>query len=397
VSLRVVSAVARRWAATRAFVTRVSPRARDVLAVLASLAATLGVGASRYHDHGLSTWLLVSVGVSLVATAALWGRRALPVVVTLIAMVGAAVSAVPVALVVAVMTLAIRRRDRVLALVVAVTYVGDVTHTAVTGGNVAAGILSSALVWAAVVAFGAYVGARRDLIESLRQRAETAEAERELRVDQARLGERTRIAGEMHDVLAHKVSLIALHAGGLEVNPDAGPEQVERTAALVRTTAREALEDLRRVLGVLRTDGSLASSDLVPQPRLSDVDQLIEASRAAGVVIRYEREVIGTPPDDVSRTAHRIVQESLTNVHKHARSAATDVRLTGAAGRGLDVEVRNRVPVAAASLLPGSGLGLVGLGERVALVGGELHAGPTPDGGWCVRAQLPWPQTQEVA
>ena len=101
----------------------------------------------------------------------------------------------------------------------------------------------------------------------MRERADRAESERELRAEQARLGERTRIAQEMHDVLAHKVSLIALHAGGLELNPDAGPEQVERSAVLIRSTARQALEDLRGVLGVLRADESADGATLAPQPK----------------------------------------------------------------------------------------------------------------------------------
>jgi len=312
------------------------------------------------------------------------------VTVTLVALVAALVSALPVALVIGMLTLTIRRRDRVLAALAVLIYVTDVVHSVGTGTGVVAAVVTTALFWAAVIAIGAYVGARRDLLVSLRQRAETAEAERELRADQARLGERTRIAREMHDVLAHKVSLIALHAGGLEVNPDAGPEQVERTAALVRTTAREALDDLRRVLGVLRADASPDGLDLAPQPGLPEITRLVEASRAAGIDVDLRCSVVGQPPAVLGRTAHRVVQESLTNVHKHARSAATTVSLAGSTGASLDVEVRNRAPVAAASLLPGSGMGLVGLAERVALVGGHLESGPTQDGGWCVRAQLPW-------
>ena len=342
-------------------------------------------------------WQVTVPLVSAVAAVALWWRRRRPVLVTVIALVAAVVTHVPVALTFALLTLAIRRRDRVLALLTALAIANESVHALASGSNWFAATIGSALPYLAVVAFGAYVGARRDLVESLRLRAETAEAERELRAGQARLGERTRIAGEMHDVLAHKVSLIALHAGGLEVNPDAGPEQVERTAALVRTTAREALEDLRRVLGVLRTDLSTDGSDLAPPPRIADIERLVAASRAAGVSITLTCDVEGTPPADVSRTAHRVVQESLTNVHKHARSAATDVRVRGRAGVGLDVEVANREPVAAASLLPGAGLGLVGLTERVSLVGGRLDAGPTPDGGWRVAAHLPWPDAGEAS
>jgi signal transduction histidine kinase len=386
---RSVTAVRLRWRRLRAFVARISPRARDVLFVLVSLGSGIGYAGSQYAKHS-GVWLAVVLVTVGLASVALWWRRRLPVTVTLATLVAAMASGLPVALVIGMLTLTIRRRDRVLAVIAGLVYVADVVHSITTGSGVVTTLITTALFWAAVIAIGAYVGARRDLLVSLRQRAETAEAERELRAEQARLAERTRIAREMHDVLAHKVSLIALHAGGLEVNPDAGPEQVERTAALVRTTAREALDDLRRVLGVLRADASADGLDLAPQPGLPEIAALVEASRAAGIDVDLRCAVVGEPPAVLGRTAHRVVQESLTNVHKHARSAATVVSLAGSAGAGLEVEVRNRAPVAAASLLPGAGMGLVGLTERVALVGGDLVSGPTQDGGWCVRARLPW-------
>jgi len=197
----------------------------------------------------------------------------------------------------------------------------------------------------------------------------------------------------MHDVLAHKVSLVALHAGALEVNPGVGPEQVERTAALMRGTAAEALEDLRQVLGVLRSDAGSASADgtLAPQPGLDRLEPLVASSRAAGVPVELELSVAGAPPDLPARTAYRVVQEALTNVHKHARGAATCVRVVGGPGTALEVEVINRPPVSSASLIPGAGLGLVGLAERVSLTGGSLWFGPLPDGGWRVAARMPWP------
>jgi signal transduction histidine kinase len=374
----------------RAFGSRISPRAHDVVFILVSLGFGLGYAASR-DGKSPDDWVFVLVVVGILAAASLWWRRSHPVAVTLFTLVCAAITGVPAALTLALFTLAIRRRDRVLWWITAACYVVDVVRTAITDDmNLVSIIATSTLYFAAVLAFGAYVGARRDLVRTLRERAETAEAERELRADQARLGERHRIAQEMHDVLAHKVSLIALHAGALEVNAGAGPEQVERTAALVRTTAREALEDLRRVLGVLRTDDSPDGSDLAPAPGIAEIDRLVEASRAAGVDVELHRDVHGDPPDVLSRTAYRVVQESLTNVHKHARAAATVVGLRGGPGAGLDIEVRNRVPVSAATLLPGAGMGLVGLSERVGLVGGELEWGRAEDGGWRVQAHLPW-------
>jgi signal transduction histidine kinase len=376
-----------RWWRARMF----GPRARDVLFVLVVLGINLGYAASR-DGKSADDWVFVLVVVGIASAVALWWRRGHPVAVTLISLACAAVTGIPAALTVALFTLAIRRRDRVLWAITGLCFVVDVIRTAFTDDqmNLVSIILTSTLYFAAVLAFGAYVGARRDLVTSLRERAETAEAERELRADQARLGERHRIAQEMHDVLAHKVSLIALHAGALEVNAGAGPEQVERTAALVRTTAREALDDLRRVLGVLRTDDSSDGSDLAPAPGIAEIGRLVEASRVAGVEVDLRCEITGTPPAVLGRTAYRIVQESLTNVHKHARAASTVVLLSGAEGAGLDVEVRNQLPVSAATLLPGSGMGLVGLSERVELVGGDLEWGRARDGGWRVQAHLPW-------
>jgi signal transduction histidine kinase len=211
------------------------------------------------------------------------------------------------------------------------------------------------------------------------------------------LGERARIAQEMHDVLAHKVSLIALHAGGLEVNPAVGPEKVEGSARLIRETARQAMEDLREVLGVLRSDVSVDGADLAPVPRAADLERLVEESRDAGVSVTGEFALPDDVPISVGRTVYRVVQESLTNVHKHARGASTDVVVHGARGAGVTVRVTNVRPVAAGSLLPGAGAGLVGLRERVELAGGKLTTGPTTEGGWRVEAWLPWSDGREGA
>jgi signal transduction histidine kinase len=246
---------------------------------------------------------------------------------------------------------------------------------------------------------GSYIGARHDLVVSLRGRAQRAEEERELRAEQARVGERARIAQEMHDVLAHKVSLIALHAGALEVNAPASPEVVERTVGLIRTTAREAMEDLRDVLGVLRSGEDLTGHDLTPQPTAADIERVVDASRAAGVRIQLTMDVPDLP-DAIARTVYRVVQEGLTNVHKHARGAATSITISGGQSdgvpldgvpvEGVTVNVSNQRPVSSMTLLPGSGAGLVGLRERVTLVGGTMQSGPGDDGGWTLSVWLPW-------
>lgn len=242
-----------------------------------------------------------------------------------------------------------------------------------------------------LLAWGMYVRARRELVATLRERAERAEAEQEAMAQRARADERTRIAREMHDVVAHRVSLIALHAGGLELRPDAPAEEVRETAGLIRRTARMAMEDLRGALGVLRAADGPEAPD-APQPTLADLPRLVEDSRRAGARVELALDVPADarPPEAVGRDAYRIVQEALTNVHKHARGAATSVAVRGAPGEGLAIEVRNPLPVGqAAPTLPGAGAGLVGLTERVTLAGGEIAHGPS-DGDFVVRAQLRW-------
>jgi signal transduction histidine kinase len=249
---------------------------------------------------------------------------------------------------------------------------------------------------AAVVAWGMYLRARRELLDSLRERAEQAEAAQHLMADQARQAERTRIAQEMHDVLAHRVSLIALHAGGLEVRRAPAPAEVRETAGLIRSTARQALEELRAIIGVLRDDGAREQAPHAPQPSLPDIARLVEESRRAGMNVELDMRV--ETPEAASaalgRDTYRIVREALTNVSKHARGTAATVSVSGRPGQGLNITIRNRLPLhqTAEAPLPGAGLGLVGLAERVTLSGGTLSHGPSPDGDFVVNAALRWQQ-----
>ncbi|GAA3749406.1 sensor histidine kinase [Micromonospora maritima] len=228
---------------------------------------------------------------------------------------------------------------------------------------------------------GLWIGARRDVLAALRDRAERLEREQEARADRVRAQERARIAREMHDVVAHRVSLMVVHAGALEVTT-ADPATVE-TAALIRSTGRAALTDLREVLGVLRQEPPL------PLPGRDAVGDLVRESRAAGLRVGLTDEVTPGPvPGAVARTVHRVVQEGLTNVRKHAPDAAVAVRLRQLP-EGIEVSVRNDPSDRDGPVLPGAGLGLVGLRERVELTGGRLSAGPTPDGGFLLRALVP--------
>ncbi|MEV1205625.1 sensor histidine kinase [Microbispora rosea] len=241
-------------------------------------------------------------------------------------------------------------------------------------------ILGGALVGLPLVA-GLWSHARRQVLVAMRERAEQLVREQVLRADQARAQERARIAREMHDVVAHRVSLMVLHAGALEVGaPD---ERTAKAAALIGDVGREALSNLREVLGVLRAQD--ASRD--PQPTLADLDRLLAQSRALGLVVNRRDEGQARPiGQSAERTAYRVVQEALANVHKHAGGAETDVAVRYLP-TGLEIVVRN-APSAAREELPKSGWGLVGLRERVELLGGTLEAGPC-DGGFQVRARIP--------
>ncbi|MET7667621.1 sensor histidine kinase [Micromonospora luteifusca] len=250
--------------------------------------------------------------------------------------------------------------------------------TTAASGNVL--MLAVCLVGLPLV-FGLWVRARRDTLAALRDRAERLEREQEARADRVRAEERTRIAREMHDVVAHRVSLMVVHAGALEVTA-VEPATVE-AAALIRTTGRQALTDLREVLGVLRQAGPA----VVPERGLDALDELIGESRTAGLrVCRRDEGVPSALPATVGRTAYRVVREALTNVRKHAGDAETVVCLRYLPD-GLEVLVRNG-PSEGGVALPGAGQGLLGLRERVELLGGRLEA-RSVDGGFLVRALIP--------
>jgi len=231
----------------------------------------------------------------------------------------------------------------------------------------------------AALALGSFIRVRRELVARLR-------SEQQQRVREARLTERTRIAREMHDVLAHRISLLAVHAGALEVRPDAPPEEVALAASVIRGSARAVQEDLREVLGILRTDPGALDP---PQPTLADVPDLVEQSRDAGMDVTVSDALPGQLPELAGRTVYRVLQEALTNARKHAPGAPVAISLTGAPGGTIRVEVVNRAGRDGEHV--GAGTGLVGLTERLALAKGTLEHGRLADGGFRLTASLPWP------
>lgn len=242
-----------------------------------------------------------------------------------------------------------------------------------------------------IAALGAYSAHTRRLMEQLRRRALEAEANRSSAQEEARQAERTRIAREMHDIVAHKISLVALQAGALEVNPNLDRAEVATAAGLIRSTAAEALTELRGVLGVLRSAGDAAP--LMPQPTWADVRALVGSSREAGVNVELFDFIDDPVPDALARTAYRVVQEGLTNIHKHARHTKARVALIGEPGTDLVIEVSNVLPKGFTTDLPGAGMGLSGIETRVSHSGGTITSGPTDDGRFEVKAVIPWPMT----
>jgi signal transduction histidine kinase len=241
-----------------------------------------------------------------------------------------------------------------------------------------------------VVAVALLIRSQRQLIDSWAERARQAEEGQRLRVEQARLAERERIAREMHDVLAHRISLLAVHAGALEVRRGA-PAAEQQAAGVIRQCAHDALEDLRTVIGMLRAptgEGADAQAGDRPQPTLGDVPALVEQSRQAGAEIGLALAAGDEFPQQMGRHAYRIVQEALTNARKHAPGAPVRVEISGCAQRGLTLEIDN--VLAPGGAIPGAGAGLAGLRERVQLIGGRIEHGPTPAGEFRLRAWLPW-------
>jgi signal transduction histidine kinase len=227
---------------------------------------------------------------------------------------------------------------------------------------------------AGMLGWGMYLGSRRELIWTLKHRAERAEAEQELRVAQARGTERARIAREMHDVLAHRISQISMHAGALGFREDLSADEMRTSAAVIQEKAHEALTDLRGVLGVLRDTETGELLD-APQPTYADLPRLVREVRESGLHLEYEDLLTrdeGPVPDAVGRTVYRIVQEGITHARKHAPGALVTIRVSGSPESGIDILLRNPLGFGS-SQTPGAGLGLVGLAERAELRGGRLE------------------------
>ncbi|MEU5995364.1 histidine kinase [Spirillospora sp. NPDC047418] len=375
------------------------PRRRAGAAVLLAVSAVLvGLTIWGRWSSGGSLPLDIAAGAAGCALAPLLLWRPVPAALALCALAALSPAATPAASM-GVLHVAQRRPFPVAAAVGAAALAAHVVQGLwQPSGGISFGwwLLLVALGDGALVGWGALVRARRALLASLRERARRAEAEQGRRVAEARMAERTRIAREMHDVLAHRLSLLATYAGALEYRPDAPPERLAEAAGVVRAGVRQALEELREVILLLRADD--AGEDDRPQPVLADVPRLVAEARAAGGRVELRDRVEsrdgtagadGLPPV-AGRTAYRVVQEALTNARKHAAGRPVRVVLEGRPGDGLVIDVRNPLRAGGGDPPPGSGTGLVGLTERVRLAGGRLdHEAAAEE--FRLRAWLPWP------
>jgi signal transduction histidine kinase len=291
--------------------------------------------------------------------------------------------------------LATRRRWREIVPVAVVSFAASLwlNHLdPVSTDNWAVALTAIVSIIGVTIGWGLYIGSRRELLSTLRDRADRAESQQATRVEQARMAERSRIAREMHDVLAHRISLVSMHAGALTFRPDLSAQEIHNAAEVIQENSHLALTELREVLGILR-DGPGDAAPELPQPSAVDIPSLIGEARSTGMKIDYENEAdLAWLPDSVGRTLFRIIQEGLTNVRKHAPDTLITVRLAGSRDAGLSVDIRNPLQIGDARVqAPESGLGLIGLAERTALAGGRLSYTIDPDRAFVLHAWLPWP------
>lgn len=349
-------------------------RAADLALVL--LVAALGVWREftlPAPSRLLAASLAFYVAIHLLSALALWWRRTHPVASSWAIAFLALLTPTYASIVSAYSVAAHATRHRWLVVI------HPITWSIGAGALLGDGLTGPGLIVIAGLT-GLYVGARRRLVQAVTERAER---ERELLAEQARADERTRLAAEMHDVVTHRLNLMVLHAGALRV---AAKDDGVRTAAEeLRTAGCQALAELRDLVSVLRSGRTTRIPDVLPD-RLS---RLVADSATGLEITLTEHGDANTISPAVRRTMYRVVQESLTNVHKHAPGAHTEITIH-CGPSSVRAVIRNTAPPSAPALvLAGSGNGLLGLRGRVEMVGGTLTAGPTDDGGFEVDAVLP--------
>ncbi|MEU8104321.1 histidine kinase [Nonomuraea muscovyensis] len=368
-----------------------------------------------FREPGRLTALLVDVGLGVAGLALLAGWRRWPLPVALATALLTAFSSTAVGpAYAAYVSLGSLRGWRPLVPTAAVSFaclavsatsrgIDQVAVVSLTGGST---------ILAALTALGLYLRGRRDLAASRREAALAARRAERQRIEQARLAERVKIAQEMHDVLAHRISLLSMLAGGLAYRTDLGAQETRELALAIQENAHQSLNELRAVLGTLRRDdgppegspdgpdgaggagdvgGAGAAGPEAPQPTLAQLGALFDEVRAAGQRVEVADTIEGREllPPQTGRHAYRIVQEALTNARKHAPGSRVTAELGGRPGGGLRIRVSNPVPPGGPSPGPGGRLGLVGVAERTRMAGGNLsHA--VQNGCFVLDVRLPW-------
>lgn len=350
---------------------------------------------AQWQWHNAMGWFIADLSIGLISLMLMLWRRQFPVTVAVATAAASGISwstAGPATL--ALVSLSTRRRWReivpvaALSLVVAsfqsyLNPVGDdpflLTGTAVV------------LIIGVSIGWGLFIGSRRELLATLHERARRAETEQARQIEQSRSAERSRIAREMHDVLAHRISTVAMHAGALSYRTDLSADEIRHTANVLQNASHQALTELREVLGILRGDPDETSE--LPQPLAAMIPDLIFDARATGMNVEFDNDLgLGTVPAAIGRTLYRVVQEGLTNARKHAPHTLVQVTLKGSPGGATTATVCNLLNIGDARVrAPASGLGLVGLTERVELVGGRLKYTITDAREFILDVSLPWP------
>ncbi|CAM5243789.1 sensor histidine kinase [Streptomyces aurantiogriseus] len=325
---------------------------------------------------------------ALAAAFALLLRRHLPLLTFLLTLPAVLLSDAVIAALAALYTLASLTRRRALLAVCAVAFTfSDRTSWPSPDLDLSAPSTFIALAYTAATAaapvfLGQLVQTRRDLSLRLAEISQARDHERQLTAQTVLAKERTTLAREMHDVVSHQVSLIAVRAGALQVG--SRDAEVRQAAATIRRLSVQTLDELRHMVSVLRASGS-RPTELVPQPTLADLQQLVDNS---GIEAELRTDLSGSLPPPVQRAVYRTVQEALTNVRKHAPGASAAIRISQK-GTNVRVTVTNTAPTRPALPLPSANHGLVGLRQRAELLGGTVTCGPTTDGGYQLCLQLP--------
>ncbi|MEV5965103.1 histidine kinase [Kribbella sp. NPDC051952] len=329
-------------------------------------------------------WIVLDVVAGVAGPPLLMIRRQRPILVVALLLAAATVTttAAPAA---AIASVIVRRRFQQ-ALVVAGFALAAVTiNLVVRQGIETYWPIYGVLVLIGAVELGLFLRLRLRLSQEAARRARRAEAEQKTRIEHARRSERLRIARDMHDVLAHRISLLSMHAGALAFRPDAPAADVAAAAEVIRGASHDILTDLQKVIGVLRDDTQPPEPDLRP-PGLQGIGELIDDAVRSGQPVQAGELPSATIPEATGRTAYRVVQEGLTNARKHAPGRV--VRIEFDAAEELTVVISNELAISSGLAVPGAGLGLLGLRERLDLLGGRLSYGQA-DGMFRLIAWLP--------